>query len=127
MEEDANAYREVMAAIKLPKTTEQKAARDAALEKATRAATEAPAHGPGDRSGTAEIGTLAEIGNPNALSDVATGAQLAVAALNGARYNVLINLPGINDGAYAQSCRNEVDTLAREAREILSGIDARIR
>jgi len=70
------------------------------------------------------LGLLAEIGNRNARSDAATGAQLAFAALKGAQYNVLINLPGVNDHAFAEACRREVDELAHRCRETIHRVDA---
>jgi formiminotetrahydrofolate cyclodeaminase len=38
------------------------------------------------------LGELSKIGNQNALSDARVGIQLALAAINGARYNVEANL-----------------------------------
>jgi glutamate formiminotransferase/formiminotetrahydrofolate cyclodeaminase len=126
VQDDAHAYQGVMAALKLPKSSaEQKTARAAALGQATRTATEVPLQ---TARRTAEVlrllGTLVEIGNPNARSDAATGAQLAWASLKGAQYNVLINLAGIGDQAFADACRNEVNALAREGQAILAKIDA---
>jgi glutamate formiminotransferase/formiminotetrahydrofolate cyclodeaminase len=128
-QEDANAYTQVMAALKLGKgNAEEKTARDKAVERATRAATETPLRTAREAAGVLRaLGVLAEIGNPNALSDAATGAQLACAALNGARYNVLINLAGIRDRAFADSCRSEIDALAGEAKLILARIDAMVK
>ena len=126
VQDDANAYQGVMTALKLPKdSAEQKAVRSGVLEQATHAATEVPLETARRAAEVLRIlGTLAEIGNPNAQSDAATGAQLAWAALKGAQYNVLINLAGIGDRSFADACRGEVNELAREGREILAKIDA---
>ncbi|MBZ5494759.1 MAG: glutamate formimidoyltransferase [Acidobacteriia bacterium] len=126
VQEDAEAYRRVMTALKLPKeTAEEKAARAEALEQATRTATEVPlrtARRAGEVLGLLVI--LAEIGNENARSDAAAGAQLACAALKGAQYNVLINLPGLEDRAFADTCRREADDLALRGQEVLQKVDA---
>jgi formiminotetrahydrofolate cyclodeaminase len=126
VQEDSAAFEDVMKAIKLPKGTDQeKAARLEALEKATRHATEVPLR---TARTAAEVLVLLEelagIGNPNARSDAATGALLAGAALKGAQYNVLINLPGLKDAAFADACRKEVADLALEAQGSLQRIDA---
>jgi len=124
-QEDADAYRGVMAASKLPKeTAEEKAAREDALERATRAATDVPLRTARLACQVLELlGVLAEIGNQNARSDAAAGAQLACAALKGAQYNVLINLPGLGDRTCAESCRHEADELARRGQEVLQKVD----
>ncbi len=124
--EDAVAYERVMAAIKLPKETDaQKAARSEALEQATRVATETPLRTARLSAKTLDLlAILAEKGNRSARSDAATGAQLAYSALKGAHYNVLINLPGIGDSAFAEASRREAEELVRRGREALRRVDA---
>lgn len=126
VQEDSDAYAAVMSALKLPKETEaDKAARSEAIEKATRTATEVPLRTARLAAEVLDrLGLLAEIGNRNARSDAATGAQLAFAALKGAQYNVLINLPGVKDHAFAEACRREVDELAHRCRETIHRVDA---
>jgi glutamate formiminotransferase/formiminotetrahydrofolate cyclodeaminase len=126
VQEDADAYRDVMAAVRLPKeTAELKAARKDALERATRAATEVPLRTARLACQVLEmVAVLAEIGNQNARSDAAVGAQLACAALQGAQYNVLINLPGLGDRECAESCRHEADELARRGQDVLQKVEA---
>jgi len=125
VKEDAAAYKMVVDALKLPKGNEQEqSTRSEAIERATRAATEVPLR-------TARISSevmtlveqLADIGNINARSDAAVGAQLAHAALKGAQYNVLINLPGLKDKTFADKCRAEAGALAVKSAEILNRID----
>ncbi len=123
--EDAEAYQRVMQAMKMPKeTAEEKAARSAAIARAIQSATDVPlrtARVAAEVIGHLEI--LAGIGNPNARSDAAVGAQLAGAALKGAQYNVLINLAGLKDTAYAERCCGEAADLARNAHAALQRID----
>jgi glutamate formiminotransferase/formiminotetrahydrofolate cyclodeaminase len=124
--EDAAAYKHVVDALKLPKGSEQEqSVRSEAIVNATRAATEVPMR-------TVQIASevmglveqLAEIGNLNARSDAAVGAQLAHAALKGAQYNVLINLPGLKDASFIEKCRTEAGGLAIKAAAALRRIDA---
>ncbi len=126
VQEDGSAYQGVMAAMKLPKETEeQKSARAEAIEKATRLATEIPlrtAHLAG--KALVMLADLTEIGNQNALSDAAAGAQLAHAALKAAQYNVIINLAGMKDRAFAEACRSAADGLCRQGQDVLQRVDA---
>ncbi len=122
---DAAAYAAVMSAYRLPKESEeQKADRSKAIQLATTNATEVPlrtAHLAAKVLAHLEI--LAGAGNPNARSDAAVGAQVAFAALKGAQYNVLINLPSLKDTEFAASCRAEAAELSREAQSALQRID----
>ena len=68
--------------------------------------------------------TLSEIGNPNALSDAATGAQLSLAAVASARYNVLVNAALIEDEEFAREHRSRADDLLERAGEIAARIEA---
>jgi len=128
VQEDSEAYMGVMAAARLPKETSgEKTARAEALEQTTRVATEVPLRTA--RCAAEVLGSLAvlaEIGNQNARSDAAAGAQLAFAALKGAQYNVLINIPGLGDRELAEACRHEADDLARKGQDALQKIDALI-
>jgi glutamate formiminotransferase / formiminotetrahydrofolate cyclodeaminase len=123
--EDSAAYLEVMNALKLPREAEQqKAQRTEALQRATRRATETPLCTL--RTAVDVLGacrSVAQIGNINARSDAAVGAQLAFAAAKGAQYNVLINLPGLKDEAFVERSRTECLRLAAEARQILHAVD----
>jgi glutamate formiminotransferase/formiminotetrahydrofolate cyclodeaminase len=125
VQEDSAAFEDVMRAIKLPKGTDQeKSARLAAMENATRHATDVPLRTARTAAEVlALLEELAGIGNPNARSDAATGAQLAGAALKGAQYNVLINIPGLKDAAFADACRKEMADLACKAQGSLQRID----
>ncbi len=66
---------------------------------------------------------LSEIGNPNAFSDLAVGAQLALTAIRGASYNVLINLGSITDEEFSRQHRAEVDELIARGQEVADEIE----
>jgi len=119
IEADAESFRRVMAAYRLPKETEdQQRLREREIQEALKAAVIVPTR-------TAEAAhavlralmELAQIGSPNALSDVAVGAQLALAAIKGAYYNVLTNLNAITDQAFNDEYHNRVLALLEEAEE----------
>ena len=115
--EDIAAFNGLMAAYGLPKLTdEDKAARGAAIQHALRAATEAPL---ACARACAEVIKLsmraAEVGNRNVISDAGVGALAAQAALRSAALNVDINVPSLQDKAFAQACRDEMDALLASA------------
>jgi glutamate formiminotransferase / formiminotetrahydrofolate cyclodeaminase len=90
---DASAFEKVMLAYKLPKDTqEQQEVRQQTIQQATLLATQAPM---GVAHKALRILQLAEqvvrSGNASALSDGATGAAMARAALSGAGYNIRTN------------------------------------
>jgi glutamate formiminotransferase/formiminotetrahydrofolate cyclodeaminase len=90
---DSSSFDAVMAAYKLPKDTlEKQEARRNSIQQATLQATEVPF---GVAKKALRVLELAEqvilSGNPSALSDAATAAALARAAISGAGYNIHIN------------------------------------
>lgn len=117
IDRDASAYDLVIAAFRRPKATdEEKAARRAAVQEATRIATEVPletirACVEAMRAGRA----TAAHGNPNAASDVKVGYRLLMAAAEGARDNVEINLGGLTDAAVQTRIRDAATGLMTEA------------
>jgi len=115
--EDIAAFNGLMAAYGLPKSTdEDKAARGAAIQHALTAATEAPL---ACARACAEVIKLsmraAELGNRNVISDAGVGALAAQAALRSAALNVDINVPSLQDQAFAKACRDEMDALLASA------------
>ena len=125
IKEDSEAFSSVMDAIKLPtENDEQKRARLEAIQRATRTATETPLGIARASAGVLEyMRVLVEIGNPNARCDAAVGAQLAYASLKGAQYNVLGNIPGLKDRAFAEGCRTEARDLVEKGQAILKQVD----
>lgn len=126
--EDSLAFQSLLNAIRLPKNTrKEKAVRAEAIEQATREATETPLQTA--RAAYAvlkNVSVLVAIGNPNAKSDAAVGAQLAYAALKGAHYNVLVNVPGLRDTVFAESALAESLNLVRKGGQIVRRVDRRM-
>jgi len=99
VDRDTEAFNNVMAAMRLPKKTdEDKAARAAAIEEANKQATLVPLGVLKRTMEAAEIARkIATIGNKNSVSDAGVAALTARTAAEGAFLNVAINLPGIDD------------------------------
>ena len=128
VQEDSAVYQALLNAKRLPRETEeQRAVRAGAVEQALRGATETPLRTARAVFEALEyLKTLIEVGNPNARSDAAVGAQLAYASLKGAQYNILTNIRALKDEAFADSCRAEISDLIHRGRKTLRHIDKRI-
>jgi formiminotetrahydrofolate cyclodeaminase len=117
--EDMAAYECIMAAYRLPKATDaEKAARSAAILKATRASIGLVERVLGAAVDIIAVSRrLADIANPNLVSDVGVAAELALGAARAARINVAVNLSGYSDAADAAAVRQRSDdALARAER-----------
>jgi glutamate formiminotransferase/formiminotetrahydrofolate cyclodeaminase len=99
VDEDTSAFNKVMDAFALPKeSAEEKAARSAAIEQATKYAAEVPFKVM--ETASKSYGLLAEMaekGNPASVSDVGVGALAIRACIEGAALNVRINLEQLKD------------------------------
>jgi formiminotetrahydrofolate cyclodeaminase len=111
---DTSAYRQVVAAYRQPKATDaEKGARQGAIERALRAATDVPL-------GVMRLSVdalkhaqaIAHHGYRAASSDLGVALALLQAGLEGARLNVRINLGGIGDAAYVDAVMAESERLA---------------
>lgn len=117
VDEDIKAYNAVIDCYSLPKgTPEEKSERKERLQAALKQANEVPYRTAESCYRVLELsGRLPQIGNPNAISDVAVSAQLAEAALQSALYNVDINCKYIKDADYVRSYREKRVKLAAQA------------
>lgn len=108
VDEDARAFTALGDSYRLPKATdEEKAARQEAINKALMAAMAAPlaVMRSADRA-AACLPRLAEVGNPNLVSDTAVAALLLESAARAARINVLVNA-GILGGEVGKGAADE--------------------
>jgi formiminotetrahydrofolate cyclodeaminase len=129
VDRDSDAYREVMAALKLPKETDaEKAARRQAIQEGMREATAVPLEVM-RACQQALAGAVVVAGNAYriAASDVGMGVELLVAALRGCGLSIDGNLSSINDAAFVERARTERKQLetegladAERARALLS-------
>jgi len=99
IQRDAEAFTDVLEAFLLPKGSEKEiAARQLAIQETTLVAAQVPLEVARASVEVIELAIVAvEKGNLNAISDGATGAALASAALRGAGYNVRINISSLSD------------------------------
>ena len=127
--EDAASFEAVLEAYRLPKESdEQKAERAAQIQIALRGAVDVPVE-------TAQrgfdivrlLGELADIGNPNALSDVAVGARLAQVAIRGASYNISVNLDSISDRVAADKTREQMKGMIDQSKTIAEQVEAKLK
>ena len=129
---DSRAFDALMAAFRLPKAApDEKAARGAAIQAATRGAIQVPLRTMRAAVRSMEVaGAMAEIGNPNAASDAAVAALCARAAVRGAYFNVRINLGGMTDQAFRDEVLAEGASLLAQAdeveREVLEIVEGRL-
>jgi glutamate formiminotransferase / formiminotetrahydrofolate cyclodeaminase len=125
---DSAAFTEVMDAFKLPKETpEEQAARNQAIQSATRHATDVPLR-------TAQLCLqaldlvyfVAANGNVNALSDAASGAFMARAAIDAAGMNVRINAASLDDKTAAKRSVEELHSIQSQAADRIEKILAEV-
>ena len=100
IELDARAFDGVMASYKLPKETQDEiSARSNAIQQAMEKAAEIPLETCENAQSVLRLAcTVAEKGNLNAISDAATAASLAIAAITSAGANVRINIQSLDKG-----------------------------
>lgn len=120
VDEDTNAFNKIMDAFSLPKKTdEEKAARQQAVQEATRYATEVPFKTMNLCYECMSVAkAMAEIGNPNSVTDAGVGALAARAGVMGAFLNVKINAAGLEDKAFAEKIIQEGETIAAKANQL---------
>ncbi len=124
MEADTAAYRQVAAAMALPRETEdEKTARSKALQAALCVGTESPLKIMELSLEALEL-TQQLVGrsNPNASSDLGVSALCLKAALKGAWLNVLINIGSIKDAAKAETYRFRGETLLEKGAALADDI-----
>lgn len=117
VDEDTNAFNKVMDAFGLPKSTdEEKAARSAAIQEATKYATEVPFRTMQRAFEAFEVvKAMAENGNPNSVTDAGVGALCARSAIIGAFLNVKINAAGLKDKDFAEEILRQGAEIERNA------------
>ena len=125
---DTAAFNKVMAAHRMPRATEEQARfQEAALEDATREATQIPFEVLRKCDLLVDLAERAvKKGNRNSLSDAGVAALAARAAAEGAWYNVRINLPGLKDEAFRRSTAAEAGEIRRRVRLRAEAVHKRI-
>ncbi len=122
---DAESFERVMAAMKLPRyTDEEKEKRGKAIQEATRGAIVVPLQVMEKGLEALRLSRIVvEKGNPNMISDAGVSALTAKTAVDGAYYNVRINLNSLEDGDFVISTREKADALRKEALNLTQEIE----
>jgi len=129
---DTAAFNKIMEAFSLSKATpEEKAARDQAIQDATKYAIEIPFQVMKAAYGSMEvIRAMAEIGNPNSISDAGVAALCARSAVLGAFMNVKINASGYKDKGFTDAVIAEGNELVEKTialeQEIINRVNLKI-
>lgn len=126
IDDDTAAFNELFACFSMPKGTDGEiATRDAALLENTKKCIDVPLD---VLARTVPVLAIclaaAERGNQNSLSDAGVGGSMALACAEGAYYNVLINLQGLEDKAYVSATRAQADKLMAEASDSAAKVKA---
>ena len=124
VDEDTNAFNKIMDAFGLPKKTdEEKISRTEAIQNASKYAMEIPFKVMQTAFKSFEvIKAMAEVGNPNSVSDAGVGALCALTAIEGAWLNVKINASGIDDKTFTGELLKKAAEIALHAKEMRDGI-----
>ncbi|HHX19005.1 MAG TPA: cyclodeaminase/cyclohydrolase family protein [Clostridiaceae bacterium] len=125
IDKDILAFNSFMDALSLPRETdEEKAARSKAMADATVLATQAPLETATKSFEVLQhLGSLSRYGHKNCISDAGVSAYLAHAALKSAVMNVRINVPGLEDRAFAEKAERTCVALLEEAEKLTKEIE----
>jgi glutamate formiminotransferase/formiminotetrahydrofolate cyclodeaminase len=129
VERDSAAFEQVMAALGMPKGSEQEAAaRQQALERAMHGAAEVPLEVASWSCIVLELAAeVARAGNANAITDAASAAEMAMAALHSAGLNVRINAASARDQQAVVRWKQDLEALERRAAEAMEAVRAALR
>lgn len=117
VDEDTNSFNEIINAIRLPKGTDaEKTARTEAIQAATKYAIEVPFKVMQVSLESFDIiKAMAEIGNPNSVTDAGVGALCARAAVHGAFMNVKINSGDLKDKKFVAQVLKDGEKMIKAA------------
>jgi glutamate formiminotransferase/formiminotetrahydrofolate cyclodeaminase len=125
---DAESFEKVMDAFKLPKNTdEEQEKRNQAVQEATKGAISVPLLVMEKGVEALKLSrVVVDKGNPNMVSDAGVSALAARTAVDGAYYNVRINLNSIDDQNFVGSTREKADALRKEASVLAQEIERKV-
>lgn len=120
VQEDTNAFNQIMKAFLLPKNTvEEKEKRDQAIQLATKTAIEIPFNTMKLCYESMRVMLeMAKTGNPNSISDAGVGAISARGGVMGAWLNIKINAKDLKDRNYAENILTEAKQISEKTRQL---------
>ena len=123
---DTEAFNEVVKAMRMAKdTNEQRAVRAQAMSDGYKTAAEVPLRTAQLCRQAIDVCLLAaKIGNEAVLSDAGVGALMAFAGVQGAVYNVKINLPQIKDEKFVAGKKQQIANLIGDAKTTLEAVQS---
>ncbi|NLC32147.1 MAG: cyclodeaminase/cyclohydrolase family protein [Clostridiales bacterium] len=129
LDRDTEAYQAVSAVFALPKDNdEQKTLRKAAMQTALKACTLPPFEMMELAAQTIELtGSILGKSNVNAASDLGVAMLCLKGALQGAWLNVLINLGGIDDPAFAEDLRSRGQKLLNKSLALADDVYTQVQ
>jgi formiminotetrahydrofolate cyclodeaminase len=127
--EDAESFERVLRAYRLSKDNDaQKSMRAAQIQRALQQAVDVPFETARRSLDVLKLlRELADSGTPNALADVAVGAQLAQVAVRGASYNVGVNLDSITDREATHKPREQMAAMIEQSKTIAGEIESKLK
>ncbi len=119
VDEDTKAFNRVLEALRLPRGDEkEQREREAAIEAANQGATLVPLEVLQLSQGLLDLAEIVLFrGNKNSLSDAGVALATALAAAQGAYYNILINLPNVRGEAFKAKTKAEAEQLYHYVEE----------
>jgi glutamate formiminotransferase/formiminotetrahydrofolate cyclodeaminase len=120
VQEDTNAFNQIMKAFLLPKSTaDEKEKRDQAIQLATKNAIEIPFNTMKlCYESMSVMLEMAKAGNPNSISDAGVGAISARGGVMGAWLNIKINAKDLKDRNYAENILTEAEQISEKTRQL---------
>jgi glutamate formiminotransferase/formiminotetrahydrofolate cyclodeaminase len=119
IETDKEAFNKVMEAFKTKD--------DKQIEEANKYASQVPLT---VMQKSLEVLNMAEVvankGNENSVTDAGVAALMAMAAIEGAGYNVKINLTSITDTDFVDKLKDEANNILKEGKQIAKRVDERV-
>jgi glutamate formiminotransferase/formiminotetrahydrofolate cyclodeaminase len=124
IDKDTEAFNKIMDSFSMSKNSdEEKATRAKAIQDATIEATLIPYNVLQKSKEAAELAlSVVERGNPNSLSDSGVAGLAASMAAEGALYNVMINLEGIEDEEFKAKLGKDAIALNKEVQSVVEKI-----
>ncbi|KIX14768.1 cyclodeaminase/cyclohydrolase family protein [Dethiosulfatarculus sandiegensis] len=125
VDQDTQAYNQVLKAFSLPKSTDQeKKARSQAVQNATKGASLVPLETLNAVNRLLELlVAVTEMGNPVCASDAGTALHLAQAAAMGASYSVRINLKTIKDQEFTDEFKSETEQIVNRVHQTIASLE----
>ena len=125
IDEDTNAFNDVMTAFKMPKATEkEKKKRSEAIQKGYKKAAEIPLETAKTAKKVLHLSIdVAKKGNKNSITDAGVAALLGYTAVHAAALNVEINLGSIKDTDFVKQMNEELQLLRDESEKEKSMVE----